>query len=229
MSDKLKLDFDIYYKELENFTGHFKTSSQQIETDKLLSRAGKFEQVEKIKAEHLKSVNDLAERFQVEFGERVSKIGRYVRGEKKDPVLDSIKKRFSKGEDISSDESSRLLLHEMQENKDIMRKSSFQNMLSTADIEQVKKTAQTLNDSKDVEKLEWLQELAELKGEQVLANTIFSQAEGIRTSNLNDEQKNLKGVSERIQKETKLFQYSVERSKKGDFVDVRNNDNTEVQ
>ncbi len=59
----------------------------------------------------------LAERFNSDFGKRVENIGRTVRGEKNDPVLDSIKKKFSKGESISSGESSRLLLHSMMENK----------------------------------------------------------------------------------------------------------------
>jgi len=226
MSDKLKLDFDIYYKELENFTGHFKTSSQAVETDKMLSRAGKFEQVEKLKAEHLKNVNDLGERFQVEFGGRVSKIKSYVRGEKNDPVLDSIKRRFSKGEDISSDESSRLLLHEMRENKLLIHKSNFQGMLYTATTEQLKKTAQSLSDSQDVEKLEWLQEIASLKGEEILSNSLAGQIDGIRTANLNDEQRNLQTVSQRIEKGVKLFNYSLERSKTGIFIDARN---TEVQ
>jgi len=63
MPDKLEQDFDIYYAELKNFTGRFKTSSQQVETDKMLSRAGKFEQVEKIKTEHFKNISDLGERF----------------------------------------------------------------------------------------------------------------------------------------------------------------------
>jgi len=94
-------------------------------------------------------------------------------------------------------------------------------MLSGADIEQVKKTAQALNDGGDVEKLSWLQELTSLKGGMVLSNTIQGQADGIRDANLNDEQRNLKGVSERIQKGVKLFQYSLERSKRGDFIDAK--------
>ena len=221
MSDKLKQDFDLYYAELENFTGHFKTGSQKIETDKMLSKVGKSEKISELKQEHLKSVNDLAERFQAEFGGRVSNIKDSLSGKKKDVALDAIKKKFLKGGNLSSDETNRLLLHGMGETKTIMEKSNFQQMLSGADTEQVRKTAQTLNDSQDIEKLTWLQELAELKGEQVLANTIFSQAEGIRTSNLNDQQRNLKAISERIQKETKLFQYSLERSKRGDFIDAR--------
>jgi len=227
MSDKLRKEFDLYYKELENFTGHYKTGSQKVETDKTLSRVGKHEKAELLKQEHFKNVDSLAERFQIEFDKRVEDIGNFVQGKKKDAVLDVIKKKFSKGESLSSDESNRLLLHEMQENKNIMRKSNFQNMLSTADIEQLKKTAQTLNDSGDVEKLEWLKESVSFKGDSVLSNSLAGQIDGIKTSNLSDEQRNLKAISKRIQKETKLFQYSVERSRKGDFVDVRNND--EVQ
>jgi len=229
MSDKLKLDFDIYYKELENFTGHFKTSSQQIETDKLLSRAGKSEQVEKLKAEHLKNVDGLSKRFNAEFDKRVSSIEKYNKGEKNDAVLNSIKKKFLKNESLTSDETNRLLLSEMRENKTIMKKSNFQQMLSGADIEQVRKTSQTLADNGDSEKLEWLQEMVSLRGDTVLSNTVQAQVDAVRDSQLSDEQRNLQMVSQRIQKETKLFQYSVERSKKGDFVDVRNNDNTEVQ
>lgn len=112
----------------------------------------------------------------------------------------------------------------MRETKEIMRKSSFQNMLSTADIEQLKKTAQTLNDSKDVEKLEWLKELVSLKGEGVLSNTLQAQIEGLKDSQLSDEQRNLKAISERIEKGKKLFEYSIERSKTGIFVDARNDE-----
>jgi len=221
MSDKLQESFDLYYKELENFTDHFKDGTQEIETDKLLSRAGKFEQVEQIKAEHLKSVNDLAERFQADFGKRLVNIDNKVNGVKHDPVLDGIKKRLAKGEDISSDESSRLLLHEMTENKLLMRKSGFQNMLVNADEKQLRKTAQSLSDSKDVEKLEWLREMSALRGDDSFSNSLAGQIDDIKTANLNDEQRNLKGVSERIQKGVKLFQYSLERSKRGDFIDAR--------
>ena len=224
MSDRLTQDFDIYYKELENFTGHFKTSSQQIETDKTLSRVGKHAKAELLKQEHLKSVNDLAERFGADFGKRVSSIGRFLKGEKNDAVLDSIQKRFSKGENLSTDETSRLLLSEMTENKLLMRKSNFQNMLVNADEKQLRKTAQSLNDNKDIERLEWLREMPALRGDEVFSNSLAGQIDGIKTANLNDEQLNLKGVSEKIEREMKLFEYSIERSKKGDFVDVRNND-----
>jgi len=221
MSDRLKQDFDIYYKELENFTGHYKTSSQKIETDKMLSRVGKHEKAELLKQEHFKNVDSLAERFTAEFAKRVSNIGRHVRGEKNDPVLDSIKKKFSKGESLSGDESNRLLLHSMMENKEIMRKSNFQNMLSMADEKQLKKTAQSLSDGKDIERLSWLQEVASLRGNDMISNSLQAQVDGIKTASLNDEQRNLKIVSERIQKGVKLFTYSIERSKRGDFVDAR--------
>ena len=102
-----------------------------------------------------------------------------------------------------------------------MEKSNFQQMLSGADIEQVKKTAQALNDGGDVEKLSWLQESVSLRGKESLSNSLAGQIDGIKTANLNDEQLNLKGVSERIQKGVKLFQYSLERSKRGDFIDAR--------
>lgn len=224
MSDKLVEDFDLYYAELKNFTEGFKTGSQQVETDKMLSRVGKSEKIAELKAEHFKNVDGLAERFQTEFDGRVLNIKDNVEGEKKDPVFDSIKRRFSKGESLSSEESNKLLLSEMRETKEIMRKSSFQNMLSTADIEQLKKTAQTLNDSKDVEKLEWLKELVSLKGEGVLSNTLQAQIEGLKDSQLSDEQRNLKAISERIEKGKKLFEYSIERSKTGIFVDARNDE-----
>ena len=221
MSDKLKVDFDLYYKELENFTGHFKTSSQQIETDKTLSRVGKHAKSEELKTKHESNINDLAERFQIEFDKRVVGINDFVNGKKKDPVLDAIKKKFSKNESLSSDESNRLLLHEMQENKLLMRKSNFQNMLVNADEKQLRKTAQTLNDSKDVEKLTWLQESVSIKGDTALANTIQGQADGIRTSQLTDEQRNLQEISKRTEKGVKLFNYSLERSKTGIFIDAR--------
>ena len=224
MPDKLEQDFDIYYAELKNFTGRFKTSSQQVETDKMLSRAGKFEQVEKIKTEHFKNISDLGERFNSDFDKRVKNLNDRVSGKKHDSILDSIKKKYLKGENISTDETSRLLLHEMQENKDIMRKSSFQNMLSNADEKQLRSTAQSLNDSKDVEKLIWLKELTDLKGQELLSNTMQAQINGIRDEGLSEEQKSLKIVSERIAKQVKLFNYSLERSKTGIFVDARNDE-----
>ena len=96
MSDKLQEDFNIYYLELKNFTENFKTSSQAVETDKLLSRAGKFEQVEKIKVEHLKSVSDLSERFTADFGKRLENLDDRVNDVKYDSILDAIKKNIQK-------------------------------------------------------------------------------------------------------------------------------------
>ena len=221
MLDELAEDFNIYYAELKNFTERFRDNSHEIESDKLLSRAGKFGQVEKLKTSHLKNINDLGERFNSDFGKRLVDIDDRVKGVKRDPVLDSIKKKYLKGEDISSDESSKLLLLEMRETKTIMRKSNFQNMLSNADNEQVRKTAQSLNDSKDVEKLIWLKELTDLKGQELLSNTMQAQINGIRDEGLSEEQKSLKIVSEKIEKGIKLFEYSLERSKTGVFVDAR--------
>jgi len=62
MSDKLQESFDIYYLELENFTGHFRTSSQKVETDKMLSKVGKFGKIEELKASHLKNVSPITPR-----------------------------------------------------------------------------------------------------------------------------------------------------------------------
>lgn len=76
-------------------------------------------------------------------------------------------------------------------------------------------------DSKDVEKLGWLQEPISFRDDSVLSNSLAGQIEGIRTPQLTDEQRNLKGVSERVQKGVKLFQHSLERSKRGDFIDAR--------
>ncbi len=93
-----------------------------------------------------------------------------------------------------------------------MKKSNFQQMLSGAGIEQVKKTAQSLSDGKDIERLSWLQEVASLRGNDMISNSLQAQVDGIKTASLNDEQLNLKIVSERIQKGVKLFTYSIERS-----------------
>jgi len=69
--------------------------------------------------------------------------------------------------------------------------------------------------------LEWLQEIASLKGEETLSNTLQAQINGVRDSQLSDEQRNLQTVPEKIKKGVKLFEYSLERSKKGDFIDAR--------
>ena len=112
----------------------------------------------------------------------------------------------------------------MRESKVLKHKSNFQGMLYTASIEQLRKTAQSLSDSQDVEKMEWLKELVSLRGDDLLSNSLAGQIDGIRTANLNDEQLNLKKVSERIEKQMKLFQYSLEKSKTGIFIDVRNDE-----
>lgn len=224
MSDKLTQDFDLYYAELENFTGHFKTGSQKIETDKMLSKIGKSEKISELKQEHLKNVNDLAERFQAEFGGRVSNIKDSLSGKKKDVALDAVKKKFLKGGNLSSDETNRLLLYGMGETKTIMEKSNFQQMLSGADIEQIRETTQSLADNKDIEQLTWLKELTDLRGQELLSSTIQAQVDGIRDEGLSEEQKSLKIVSEKIEKGKKLFEYSLERSKTGIFVDARSDD-----
>jgi len=221
MPDKLKEDFDIFYLELEGKTKIFKDSSQQIETDKMLSRAGKLEQIEKLKAEHLKSVNELGERLQAEFGTRVENIANFINGNAPDKRIEGIQGRLKKGEDISTDQQNRLIIHELGENKRLMAKSSFQNMLANADNEQVRKTAQSLADSRDVARLEWLQELTSLKGDNVLSSSIGGLIDAAKTSTLSAEQKNLQGVSERIQKGLRLFEYSIEKSKIGEYMDVR--------
>ena len=130
MSDKLKQDFDLYYKELENFTGNFKASSQKVETDKMLSRAGKFEQVEKLKGEHFKNVDELRGRFTKDFEGRQKRIGDILNGKKKNADLDSIKRRFSKGEDLSTDQQNRLIIHGLAENKQLMAKKQFSKYVS---------------------------------------------------------------------------------------------------
>lgn len=109
-------------------------------------------------------------------------------------------------------------------NQELMRKSNFQNMLSTADTKQIRTTAQSLNDNQDIERLGWLQELASFRGDDMLSNSLEAQINGVRDANLTDEQKSFKAISERIQKSMKLFNYSIERSKTGVFVDARNDE-----
>lgn len=224
MSDKLTQEFDLYYGENKNFTETFKDRSQTIQTDKTLSRVGKHEQTTLLTAEHVTNVDGLHDRFKKEFGGRVGTIGDVVNGTKKDPVLDSIKRRFGLGENLNSDETNRLLLHEMREQKSLTQKSNFQGMLYTSPLEQVRKTVQSLSDAGDSVKLEWVKEIADLKGEDTLSKTIGAQIEGVKDSKLSDEQKNLKAIGLRIEKEMKLFDYSIQRAKKGDFVDVRNDE-----
>jgi len=138
-----------------------------------------------------------------------------------DKRIEGIQGRLKKGESLTSDQQNRLIIHELGENKRLMAKSSFQNMLATADNEQIKKTAQTLSNSQDVERLEWLQELTSLKGDNVLSSSIQGQIGAARDSKLTAEQLNLKNVSSRIQKGLQLFTYSIEKSKTGEFMDVR--------
>jgi len=42
-----------------------------------------------------------------------------------------------------------------------------------------------------------------------------------QTASLNDEQKQLKKTGERISKQMQLFDYALQRGKKGDYADVR--------
>ena len=221
MSDKLKLDFDLYYTEADNFNAGYNARKHGVETDKLLSRAGKFEQVEKIKTEHLNNVNNLGERFNTDFGDRLNKIDDYVNDRRPDPVLDSIKKRFTKGETLSSEETNKLLITELRENKLLTRKSNFQNMLNGVDNKQLKNTAQALIEAEDVEKLEWVQESVSTKGDTLTASSLQAQINGIRDSTMTDEKKNLQEISKRIQKGVELFNYTLERLKTGIFVDAR--------
>lgn len=221
MSDKLELEFNLYYKEADNFNAGYNSRKHEVEADKMLSRAGKFEQVEKIKAEHLNNVNNLGERFNGEFGGRLTKIDDYVNDRRPDPVLESIEKRFTKGETLSSEETNKLLITEMRVNKLLMRKSNFQNMLSGADQKQLRSVAQALSDGEDIEKLGWVQEVASTRGDSMMANSLEAQINGIKDSTMTDEKKNLQEISKRIEKAMKLFNYTIERLKTGVFVDAR--------
>jgi len=211
MSDKLKVDFDLFYLELEGMTRHFKTSTQAVQTDSRLSKIGKGERLAELQTEHEKDLSDLDERLQADFGKRVHNIEILVTGTAPDKRIEGIQSKLKKGEDLSTDQQNRLIIHELAENKTLTRKSNFQNMLANADTEQIKKTAQTLNDSQDVERLTWLQEMASLRGEELLSKSLAGQVDGIKTSNLNDEQRNLVDVSSRIQKGLQLFEYSIEK------------------
>jgi len=224
MSDKLQEDFDIYYAEADNFNKGYNSRKHEVETNKLLSRAGKSEKVGKLEAEHFKNVNDLGERFNGEFGGRLTKIDDYVNDRRPDPVLESIEKRFIKGETLSTDETNKLLISEMRENKLLLRKSAFQNMLSNSDSKQIRKTAQSLNDNQDIERLGWLQELASFRGDDMLSNSLEAQLNGVRDSTLSEEKKNLQEVAKKIEKGVRLFNYTLERLKTGVFVDARNDE-----
>jgi len=96
MSDKLTQDFDLYYKELENFTGHFKTSSQQIETDPHLSRTGKSASLAELQKGHEKDLGELGGRLQADFGKRVLDINDFVAGKKSPPFWILLKDDFQK-------------------------------------------------------------------------------------------------------------------------------------
>jgi len=221
MSDKLREDFDIFYSELEGKTKSFKTSSQVIQTDSRLSKIGKSEKLAEIKAEHEKDLSDLGERLKKEFGTRVHNIANFVNGNAPDKRIEGIQGRLKKGDSLTIDQQNRLIIHELAENKTIMRKSNFQGMLVNADEKQLRKTSQALSDGRDTERLGWLKELADIKGDSVLSSSLEAQINHARDSTLSDEQKNLQDVSEKIQKGLELFQYSLERSKKGEFLDVR--------
>lgn len=224
MSDKLQEDFDIYYAEADNFNAGYNARKHEVETDKLLSRAGKSEKVGKLEAEHLNNVNNLGERFNGEFGGRLTKIDDYVNDRRPDPVLESIEKRFTKGETLSSEETNKLLITEMRENKLLMRKSNFQNMLNGVDNKQLRNTAQALSDGEDIEKLGWVQEVASTRGDSMMANSLEAQINGIRERTMSDEKRNLQEISKRIEKGVQLFNYTLERLKTGVFVDARNDE-----
>jgi len=221
MPDKLEQDFNLYYTEADNFNAGYNARKHEVETDKMLSKAGKFEQVEKIKTEHLNNVNNLGERFNTDFGDRLNKIDDYVNDRRPDPVLDSIKKRFIRGETLSSEETNKLLITEMRENKLLMRKSNFQNMLNGVDNKQLKNTAQALIEAEDVEKLVWVQESISTKGDTLTANSLQAQIDGIRERTMSDEKRNLTDISKRIEKGLELFNYTLERLKTGIFIDAR--------
>lgn len=50
---------------------------------------------------------------------------------------------------------------------------------------------------------------------------VRAQVDAVRDSKMSDEQLTLKKVSERIRKGIKLFEYSLKRSKRGDFIDAK--------
>jgi len=50
---------------------------------------------------------------------------------------------------------------------------------------------------------------------------VRAQVDAVRDSKMSDEQRNFKVISERIKKGMQLFNYSIERSKTGIFVDAR--------
>ena len=218
-----KLKFNPYYKSLESAVKNFKDGSQEIETDKLLSRAGKHEKLSELTAKHENDINALGDRFKKDCDHRLENIKNKVNGARSDLRIAPIQAKLKRGEDISSDETSKLLLHVMSENKRLMQKSSFQGMLYTIPTSQLRKTAQTLSDSEDIEKLGWLQEMVSLRGEDSFSNSLAGQIDSIRTSKLTDEQQKLQGTGEKIKKNMQLFDYALQRGKKGDYADARKN------
>jgi len=221
MTDKLQESITPYYKQLENAVKNFKDKSHVISADSRLSKIGKSEKLSELTAKHSSDINALGDRFKKDCEHRLENIGNVINGARSDIHIGSIQARLKKGEDISSDETSKLLLHEMSENKRLLRKSNFQNVLSNADEKQLRKTSQSLADSKDLEKLTWLQEMVSLRGDDTLSNSLRAQIDGIQTSKLSDEQKKLKGTGERISKQMKLFDYALQRGKTGEFMDAR--------
>lgn len=222
--DKLKESIDPYYNRLDNAVKNFKDKSRVVSADSRLSKIGKGEKLSELTQEHSSSLDSLGERFKKDCEHRLENISNAVNGARSDIHIGSIQAKLKRGEDISSDETSKLLLHEMSENKKLMQKSSFQGMLYTTATERLKKTAQTLSDSEDVEKLEWLREMTALRGEDTLSNTIQAQVVAIQTSRLTDEQKKLQKTSERIKKNMQLFDYALQRGRTGEFMDVRKNE-----
>jgi len=219
--DKLKESIDPYYNRLDNAVKNFKDKTRVISADSRLSKIGKSEKLSELTQKHSSDIDSLGERFIVDFGKRLVNLDNRVNGIRQNTALDGIKSMLQKGESLTGDQQNRLIIHELAENKRLMGKSSFQNMLSNSDIEQLKKTAQSLNDSKDIERLGWLKELADLKGEGVLSSSLAGQIEGIRDSSLTEEQRSFKATSERISKQMKLFDYALQRGKTGEFMDAR--------
>lgn len=217
MSNKLEEEFNLYDFELDNFKRHFKKSTHEVSTDSKLSQIGKEEKISVLTTKFKADLDGLGSRFRKDYDPRIKRIDDNLNGNRPDIRINSIQRRLKKGEDISTDETNKLLIHELGENKRLMRKSNFQGMLSQATLEQLRKTSQAVIDSKDLERMEWLQEMTYLRGEEKLSGALTGHIDGLRTANLTDEQKNSKKVSERIKKGMKLFEYSIERAKTGEF------------
>jgi len=194
---------------------------KKIQTDKMLSSAGKHNLGEELKAGHFKNVNELSGRFKKDFEGRQQRIKDILIGNKKTVDIEHIKSRNAKGESLTIEEQNKLIIHGLAENTQQTAKSSFQNTISQAPLEQLRKTAQSLNESKDTVRLGWLKETADHRGERALVSSIGGQIDGIRTETYTDEQKNYQKLGERIEKGSQLFTYSIEKSKTGEFLDVR--------